>query len=229
VLWGVATQPPSVAACSNAPSRKGDRSSTATRCKEPLSISDKDFEASFKDGCWTARWRWSASEPERLQKRIAEYKCTQNPGVHEKYTKEIQKWISNGWLVKWDGPVKGFIPLLAVVQPTKDKVRPVMDYRELNAFVESHTGDEENAVCAEKVRAWRQLPGELKVVDLKDAYLQIRVSKELWQYQVVKFRGVTYALTRLGFGLTCAPRIMSMILKKVLFLRSLKVLTEVEC
>merc|ERR1712055_271038 len=93
---------------------------------------------------------------------------------------------------------------------------PVLDYRELNAFVESHTGDNNTAVCAEKVRAWRQLQGDLKIVDLKDAYLQIRVSQDLWQYQIVKFRGKMYALTRLGFGLTCAPRVMSVILKHVL-------------
>ena len=41
----------------------------------------------------------------------------------------------------------GIIPLLAVVQPTKNKVRPVMDYRELNDFVECHTGDDMVAVC----------------------------------------------------------------------------------
>ena len=51
--------------------------------------------------------------------------------------------------------MKGVIHLLAVVQPTKDKVRPVMDIRELNAFVESHTGDEQTAVCVEKVPKWR--------------------------------------------------------------------------
>ena len=184
----------------------------------PLTISDKDFEAEFAGGRWTVSWHWTAGKPVRLQTKVDEYKCTQAPGVHKRYTEEVQSWISKGWLVEWNGPIKGIIPLLAVVQPTKDKVRPVMDYRELNAFVESHTGDEEIAVCAEKVRSWRQLQGDLKLVDLKNAYLQIHVSKDLWQYQVVRFQGVTYALTRLGFGLTSAPRIMSMILKRVLSL-----------
>ena len=56
-----------------------------------------------------------------------------------RYCVELESWISKGWLKRWDGPDKGVIPLLAVFQPTKDKVRPVMDYRELNNFVECHT------------------------------------------------------------------------------------------
>jgi len=101
-------------------------------------------------------------------------------------------------LKQWDGPVRGAIPLLAVIQPTKDKVCPVMDYRELNDFVECHTGDDMVAVCGKKVRKWRQLQGELKVVDLKSAYLQIHISEDLWKYQIVRYKGVHYALTHLG-------------------------------
>ena len=54
-----------------------------------------------------------------------------------------------------------------------------MDYRELNDFVECHTGDDMVAVCGDKIRKWRQLSEDLKVVDLKSAYLQIRVSRDL--------------------------------------------------
>ena len=186
--------------------------------EEPLVISDPDFNATFVDKRWTVSWKWSNEAPKGLQTRVSEYKCTREPRLQERYDAEIQSWISKGWLRRWHGPVEGIIPLLVVFQPTKDKVRPVMDYRELNDYVECHTGNDMVAVCGEKIRKWRKLKGELKVVDLKSAYLQIHIAKDLWKYQVVKYKGVPYALTRLGFGLSCAPRIMTAILGKVLSL-----------
>jgi ribonuclease HI len=189
-----------------------------TKSSFSIEISDKDFTAKFVDGYWLVNWRWTDSAPSCLQTRIGEYKSTQASHVRDKYNEEVRSWISKGWLVEWNGPCKGVIPLLAVVQPTKDKVRPVMDYRELNTFIECHTGDEAVAICAEKVRKWRQLPGRVKVVDLKSAYLQIHIAKDLWKFQVVRYQGKHYALTRLGFGLSSAPRIMSLVLTKVLSL-----------
>ena len=62
------------------------------------------------------------------------------------------------------------------------------------------------------------MQGELKVLDLKSAYLQIHISEDLWKYQIVLYKGIHYALTCLGFGLSCAPRIMTSILRKVLSL-----------
>ena len=45
--------------------------------------------------------------------------------------------------------------LMAVIQPTKDKVRPVLDFRELNGHVMCHTGDDVTDVCGETLREWR--------------------------------------------------------------------------
>ena len=69
------------------------------------------------------------------------------------------------------------------------------------------SGDEMVAVCGEKIRKWRQLRGELWVVDLKSSYLRIQVSEDLWKFQVVKHKRVHYALTRLGFGLSCGQEL----------------------
>ena len=44
------------------------------------------------------------------------------------------------------GPPKCLIPLMVVVQEQKQKVRPVLDYRELNGFVDAFIANAE--VCA---------------------------------------------------------------------------------
>jgi len=77
---------------------------------------------------------------------VSEYKCTQALQIHEHYCAELESWISKVWLKRWEGTAEGVSPLLAVFQSTKDEVRPVMDYCELNNYVESHTGDDKVAV-----------------------------------------------------------------------------------
>ena len=105
------------------------------------------------------------------------------------YEEEIQEWIANGWLEPYDdtkmGPAKGLIPLMAIVQQNKDKVRPVMDFRELNSHVDAFTANAD--VCADKIREWRRLGTNVAIVDLRRAYLQIRVHESLWPYQTVIF------------------------------------------
>ena len=92
----------------------------------------------------------------------------------------------------------------------------MLDYCELNRFVACHTGSDIIDVCDEKMRKWRRLDGGTAIVDLKSAYLQLHAAKELWQYQLVSYKGKTYCLTQLGFGLNVAPKIMAAVLKTVL-------------
>ncbi len=57
----------------------------------------------------------------------------------------MKAWIQNGWLIPYPesqlGPPKGLIPLMAILQESKQKVRPVMDYRELNEHVNAYTAN----------------------------------------------------------------------------------------
>ena len=110
---------------------------------------------------------------------------------------------------------------MAVVQKNKNKVRPVIDYRRLNEFVSSHSA--EAGACGDKLKEWRGMGSNLAIVDLKSAYLQIHFAKDLWKYQVVRFHAQNYALTRLGFGLNVATKIMTAIVRKVL---SMNIKTE---
>ena len=56
----------------------------------------------------------------------------------------------------------------------------------------------------------------MAMVDLRRAYLQIRVHESLWSFQTVIFRGQRYCLTRLGFGLNVAPGVMKSVFTAVL-------------
>ena len=74
-------------------------------------------------------------------------------------------------------PPKGLIPLILVVQEQKQKVHPVLDYRELNGFVDAFTANAE--VCAHKLREWQRQGVNMSLLDLRNAYLQIHVDKAL--------------------------------------------------
>ncbi|XP_067949646.1 uncharacterized protein [Watersipora subatra] len=184
----------------------------------PIVIDDRDFKAQFDGHKWTVAWKWLSREP-ILSNTCGEYAI--NDAVREEYEKQVMQWIENGWLQPHrealHGPVTGIIPLLAATQPNKEtKVRPVMDYsRELNGYVSSHPGLD-TAVCQDKLRKWRKLGSDACMLDLKKAYLQLHVDGSLQRFQAVMFHGTLYVMTRLGFGLNAAPKIMSKILSTVL-------------
>ena len=176
-----------------------------------LKVDDVDFSAEFSDGRWIVKWNWDPEEP-TLKNTIAKYDARHDVG--DEFNAEVEYWIQCGWLKPYDKEYDGIVPLMAVVQRNKKKVRPVLDYREVNQYISTHTGDSD--VCSETLRSWRKMGENLKVVDLRKAYLQIHVHEDLWKYQVVMFNGKTYCLTRLGFGLNIAPRVMTKILRCVL-------------
>ena len=129
---------------------------------------------------WVASWKWTeGAEPEVLQNRVNEYSVSRE--VRTLYEEELRMWIEDGWLIPYDerqhGPAKDLIPLMAVVQQNKAKVRPVMDFRELNTHISEFTA--ESDVCAAKMREWRRHGTNVATVDHKKAYLQIHIHKSL--------------------------------------------------
>lgn len=182
-----------------------------------LVVEDKDFIAEFDGSEWMIKWKWKSTERPILKNKISCYDRGLEGNKQRGFEEEVERWITEGILMPWKENVStGVIPLMAVEQATKNKVRPVLDFRELNQYVSCHTGDEVTDICTETLRTWRQTTGAASIVDLKAAYLQLRVSPDLWKYQLVNYKGKTYCLTRLGFGLNCAPRIMAKVLKTVL-------------
>lgn len=186
---------------------------------ENICIDEKDFKVTYSRQSkeWTVLWKWcDDAEPSRLQNTVSEYSVPQD--VRLEYEDELSRWIEDGWLIPYDetihGPVRGTIPLMAVVQQHKKKVRPVLDFRELNSHVDAHTAEAD--VCAEKLREWRKQGQMIALMDLRKAYLQIHVHPSLWSCQTVIFRKRRYCLTRLGFGLNIAPLVLKKVLGTVL-------------
>ena len=217
VALGGVTILPSLDTCFG--SAASDDSIDKPVCASAIEVDEPDFHVLYEaeEKKWTVAWKWANdSEPDALRNTLAEHTVSQS--VRAEYEAEIEEWIRNGWLKPYDerkyGPVKGLIPLMAVVQQNKAKVRPVMDFRELNTHVDAFTASAD--VCADKLREWRRQGTNVAVVDLRKAYLQIHVHESLWPFQTVIFRGQRYCLTRLGFGLNVAPNIMKAVLAEVL-------------
>ena len=184
-----------------------------------IELEQPDFLAEFdqRTKSWTVSWKWSGDQPpEKLYNRLPEY--TIPARACAEYDKELQNWIDNGWLVPYPedklGLPKGLIPLMAVIQQIKQKVRPVLDYRELNDHVDPFTARVD--ICTEKLREWRRAGSNVSVLDLRKAYLQVCVHQSLWSYQTVLFKGRRHCLTRMGFGLNVAPSIIQTIVDAIL-------------
>ena len=108
------------------------RDGRTTKCAA-ISINEPDFTATFDhhSRMWTALWKWSEDHiPENLHNEVSEYPVVAE--IQNEYTQELHTWISNGWLVPYPEdklePLKGLIPLMAVLQLNKTKVCPVVDY-----------------------------------------------------------------------------------------------------
>ncbi|XP_043206517.1 uncharacterized protein LOC122372905 [Amphibalanus amphitrite] len=183
-----------------------------------LAVEKEDFRVVFdaRERRWTVEWKWSGKKPpDQLKNGVSEYHVTDE--AREDYERELETWIENGWLLEYDeekhGSPKGLIPLMAVVQENKAKVRPVLDFREMNTHLDTFTADVD--VCSEKLREWRRTGEKVALLDLKKAYLQIHVEESLWPYQTIEFKNKRYCLTRLGYGLNVAPRVMKTVLETV--------------
>ena len=184
-----------------------------------ITLDKADFHAEYDrdTNAWTALWKWSVDQPPiSLRNRLSEYPPP--TWLREQYEEELQAWIDSGWLRPYPEdelrPSRGLTPpLMAVLQENKQKVRPVIDYRELNKQVDPYTAGAD--VCAHKLREWRQQGSVVAILDLHRAYMQIRVEKSLWPFQTVEIKGTRYCLTRLGFGLNVAPSIMTVIMSAI--------------
>lgn len=137
------------------------------------------------------------------------------------FDEEMRTWFEEGIIVRYDsekhGEIKRFLPMLSVRQQKgiSTKVRPVFDFREMNRDIQSHPAGA-TPLCADRLREWRKWGQKCAIIDLRKAYLQIHVDQDRWAHQAIRWRGETFLLIRLGFGLATAPKIMTAIVEEVI-------------
>ena len=140
-------------------------------CAAAIRIDEPDFNVRYdEEKTWTVAWKWSDdAEPGALRNIVVEYSTPSSARVS--YEAEVEEWTKSGWLKSYDdeklGSVKGLIPRMAILQQNKEKVRLVMDFRELNSHVDAFTATAD--VCADKLREWRRQGTNVAIVDLRRA------------------------------------------------------------
>ena len=185
-----------------------------------LSVDDGEVRWRAGEGQWVARWRWADSNAPggNIGSGVAEYSRTRlSAEQEEKFSAAADERVQNGWLVDHDDDKHGapacVLPLMAVLQEHKQStpVRPVLDCCRLNEHIVCHPGAD-SPVCEENLRTWRKTgeAGSYNIID-KKAYLQVRIAPDLLRFQVMSWRGKTYVMIRMGFGLSFATKLMNII------------------
>ena len=95
---------------------------------------------------------------------------------------------------------------MTILQENKLKVWPVIDYRELNEYIDAYTASAD--VCTQKLREWQQQGSNVALLALCRVYLQTHGDKFLWPFQRVKIKVHKYCLTHLEFELNMVLQIM---------------------
>ena len=186
-----------------------------------LTSSDFQVRWSEEKKFWTLQWEWldDAEPTAQIGPNIGEYprsKLTADQESH--FRKEVAMWVEKGFLVPYrrdeHGTPGAVLPLMAVAQEHKPTtpVRPCLDYRRLNQRIVSHPGVTAPA-CDQKIREWRRQGSQNVVIDISRAYLRVHIHSSLERFQVVKFDSSTYVMSRMGFGLNIAPKVMDAIVK----------------
>ena len=222
VVFG--SRPVVAGAAAESSTKSPSRHLAVSETDDTVQLCMTDVTATFnkKLGFWEAEWKWKGGESPSspIGSGIGEYSKKLTDEEQACYTREVESWIQEKLLVPYDEALYGkplcVLPFIAVPQAHKPTtpVRPCLDYRKLNDCLVSHPGYDA-PVCAEKLRQWRANSGESVILDLRKAYLQVRVAPNLVRYQAVVWNGQLFAMTRMGFGLNVAPKILGMVVSWV--------------
>lgn len=123
----------------------------------------------------------------------------------------VQEYLKRGVIKRSEDPTQYTSPFFLIKQ--KEKLRPILDLRFLNNFIEKeHFKMEGLPVAKQMLRKgdW------MTKVDLKDAYQAVPLAEESKKYLGFKWKGGTYNFQALPFGLSSAPRDFTKLMRTAL-------------
>ena len=159
-------------------------------------------------------WKEGVEPRSKIGSGIGEYRRSLTPTQEQQFVDEVNMWIAEGWLVPHDSAKHGkpacVLPLIAQVQEHKQTTpdRPSLDYCAQNGHIKSFPGLDAPA-CSATLRKWRAMDksaADMRMLDIRKAYLQVRVHPDLFRYQTVLWRGKMYVMERMGFRLSIRPK-----------------------
>lgn len=125
----------------------------------------------------------------------------------------IAKLLTIGAIVTIPSAKAKFLSRIFLVPKKDGSKRLILNLKELNNFVENEHFKMEDYRSACSLISKNCF---MAVLDLKDAYHLIPISVESQPYLCFSFLGKTYMYVCLPFGLCCAPRIFTKVLRPVL-------------
>lgn len=135
-----------------------------------------------------------------------------SPNEAEIVSQEIDKLLFKGAIKKVD-PVQGqFISNLFLVPKKDGSLRPVINLKNLNLFVDYQHFKQENLSFVFDII---QKDDFLTSIDLTDAYFSISIHDDFKKFLRFTWKGDILEFQVLSFGLACAPRVFTKILKPV--------------
>ena len=123
---------------------------------------------------------------------------------------QVQDLLQKGAIVKTEFSSDKFISNIFLVPKKNGKLRPVINLKKLNQYVEYHHFKQENL---KMVLDLIQKNDFITFADLTDAYFSIEIDPEYRQFLCFSWKQQYYVFKVLPFGLASVPRMFTKLLK----------------
>jgi ribonuclease HI len=129
------------------------------------------------------------------------------------YQSEIQNLLESGAIQEIDPNIPCFTSALFLVPKKNGDLRPVIDLRKLNQYVQYHHFKMEGL---DLVKSLLRRNDYMVSIDLNQAFYHVPLAPSQTQYFAFDFLAKRYCFKCLPFGLTTSPRIFTKILKPLI-------------